>query len=401
MKNILYFFACTFIMNSCLKQDPLTFEIPLLLERSEKLQYFNEWSEVRNQYSDLQYAIKHKPNSIEAYIRLANLFIAEARVTGEHGHYYNAALKTIDWALNQKVITKEQQFLALCAKANVQLSLHSFKEALHTSELALSLNPYNAQIYGSLVDAFVELGDYAKAVETADKMISIRPDLRSYSRVSYLREIYGMPDYAIHAMTLAVEAGSPGSEEKSWAALQLAQLYLRYNKFKESENILNQLLEERPDYPFAKATLAEVYFRLGNSAKAEIELKEACKIIPEVGFYVQLAELYKQENRDTELKSTLKEIIAMLEDDTKHGHNMSLEYANIYLNFYNDPDAALKYLQPDLIMRPENIDINRMLSKIYLAKKDRIKAQDCLQKATRTHSKHPELDEIRNELAQL
>ncbi len=43
-----------------------------------------------------------------------------------------------------------------------------------------------------------------------NRMVSIRPDIRSYSRISYLREIHGDIPGAIEAMELAVEAGAPG-----------------------------------------------------------------------------------------------------------------------------------------------------------------------------------------------
>jgi pentatricopeptide repeat protein len=341
------------------------------------------------------------PQSADALIKLANLFISEARITGEHGHYYAAALQTVEHALSNSKITKDQKFLALSAKASVQLSLHSFAKGLNTAQQAVELNPYNAYIYGALVDAYVELGEYSKAVETADKMVSIRPDLRSYSRISYLREIHGLTKDAIDAMKMAVEAGSPGSEEKSWAALQLAQLCIRYGMNEEAENILYQLLSERPDYPFAKSALAEIFIKQSKFTDAENLLKEASTIIPEVSFYVKLAEIYKSQNRTVELKAILKEVLSMLEDDMKHGHNMSLEYASLYLEFFGDPEGALKYIQQDRIMRPDNIDINRMLAKIYIVKKDKTMAQSFLVKAEKTNSKHPELLELKTQIDQI
>jgi pentatricopeptide repeat protein len=195
MKNLsLILFLCIVCFFSCKKENQTTIaqlQIPQLLDRPEKLKYFNEWSETRNQYADLKYKLSKDPEAIEALLQIANLYTSEARITGEHGHYYNAALAMINHALEVKTITKDQTFLALSAKAGVKLSLHSFDEALHLAQQAVLLNPYNAQIYGALVDAYVELGQYEKAIEMADKMVSIRPDLRSYSRVSYLREIYG------------------------------------------------------------------------------------------------------------------------------------------------------------------------------------------------------------------
>lgn len=397
MKKLSYL-ICTLFIFSCTKEPKTIFEIPALLDRSEKMQYFNEWSTVRTNYADLKHLLTKNSENIDALIRITNLYLAEARITGEHGHYYPAALKTIEHALIQKNITEDQEFLALSAKASVQLSLHHFKDALKTAEMAQQKNPYNALIYGALIDALVELGNYKNAVTLADKMVSMRPDLRSYSRVSYLREIYGMPEEAIKAMQMAVEAGSPGSEEKAWAALQLAQLCIRYNKLEEGASILNQILEERPDYPFAKASLATVYMKQSKYKEAEIELKEACLIIPEVSFYIHLAELYKQTNQTEAFNALIPEILAMLDDDMKHGHNMSLEYAAVYSDLLNDPDKALKYIQEDLSMRPENIDINKSLAKIYQMKKDPQNALKYLEKASSTNSKNPELIEFKQNL---
>ncbi|MBK8448885.1 MAG: tetratricopeptide repeat protein [Saprospiraceae bacterium] len=401
MKLFFYISLLFCTLFACTDQAKVSFETPALLERSEKIQYFNEWSEIRTKYADLKHILTKDASKIDALIQLTNLFIAEARVTGEHGHYYPAAMTTITQALNQKNISKDQKFMALSAKASIELSLHNFKEGLKIAQEAITLNPYNAQIYGALVDAYVELGQYDKAIETVDKMVSIRPDLRSYSRVSYLREIYGLPDESIKAMQMAVEAGSPGSEEKSWAALQLAQLCLRYDKVKEAESILVQLLSERPDYPFGKAALADVYLKQNKIAEAEKELKEACLIIPEVGFYVQLAEIYKKEERKNEFDEKIKEIMEMLEDDMKHGHNMSLEYAAIYTDLLENPDKALEYIQQDQTLRPDNIDINRRLAKIYMLKKDKLKAQEFIQKAEKTNSKHPELKILQTALASM
>ncbi len=401
MKKIIIALSVLLIISACQQHDKsnkIKFDIPVLLDRSEKLQYSIEWPETKNRYADIQHKLIKNPDNIDELIKLSNLFISEARITGEHGHYYNAAIQVVNHALNIKNISKDQKFLALRSKAGIQLSLHDFRNALQTAQEALLLNPYNAQIYGALVDAYVELGMYDKAVECSDKMVSLRPDLSSYSRISYLREIHGMPDEAIKALSMAVEAGSPGSEEKAWAALQLAQLCFRYNKLSEAESILKQLLEERDEYPFAKAALAEIYIQKNKFTEAEKELKEACAIIPEVSFYMTLAELFRKQNRTLELKQQLDVILAMLNDDTKQGHNMSLEYAKFYLEFFDEPDRALAFLQKDMEMRPENIDINKTLAKIYLAKKDKDNAELYAQKANRTHSKNPELLQIQTNL---
>lgn len=393
MKNIITLILVSFLISSC-NQNNTEYAVPNLLDRPESLQYSNEWSEVKNKFADLAYAIKKDKKNIDALIQISNLYISEARVTGEHGHYYNAALEVIEKALTNSKISKDQKFMALSSKASVQLSLHEFDKGLKTAETAMTLNPYNARIYGVLVDANVELGNYAKAVEYSDKMVSLRPDITSYSRVSYLREIHGMPKEAIEAMKMAVLSGSPGSEEKSWAALQLAQLYQKYGKLEEAENILQQILMERENYPFALAALGEIYIIQKKYELAEKTLKEACQIIPEVGFYISLAELYKLQGRNDEMKVILKEVLAMLKEDTDHGHDMSLEFAQLYVQFFNDPDKSLQFIKEDMKKRPSNIDLNRILARIYIAKEDKTNASLCIEKAKVTKSQHPELKEL-------
>ena len=60
----------------------------------------------------------------------------------------------------------------------------------------MRLAPYTARNYGVVGDALIELGRYDEAFRTFDRMSSLRPDLSSYSRVSYARELLGRPDAA-------------------------------------------------------------------------------------------------------------------------------------------------------------------------------------------------------------
>lgn len=376
-------------------------EIPELLDRSPAIQNGNEWETVQNVYGkNRDYLLKGKSTN-KARLDLAQLFMNEARVTGEHGHYYPAALKMLDGVIDTEEQDKDLLFRALSAKAGVQLSLHNFAEALETAEKAVALNPYNAQIYGALVDANVELGNYEEAVQMADKMISIRPDLRSYARVSYLREIHGDVEGSIEAMELSVSAGYPGYEQTSWAQLTLGHLYANYGQEEKAEQVYKLALEQRPNYPFAIAALADLEMQKANYEKAEELLKQACDIIPEVGFYEQLAHVYKETGRTEEMKSLTDEIFVMLADDEASGHVMNLEYAAIYTDLLADYDKALEYAMKEYKKRPENIDVNGALAKIYHLKGESEKAQQFLAAASRTNAQYPELMELKGALASL
>mgnify|MGYP000214782859 CR=1 FL=1 len=371
-----------------------TIDLPKLLDRSEKIQLGKEWDYVQNYYMDRKQALEKNPEDNQAKLEIAQLFIKEARVTGEHGHYYPAALKTINEILSQDSLDNNMNFLALMTKAGVQLSLHEFSDALDTGLKAVKLNPANAQIYGVLVDANVELGNYGEAVKLADRMVSIKPDLRSYSRISYLREIHGDVEGAKKALTLAVEAGYPGYEETAWAMLTLGELYAEYGEIDKAEKIYEQIVEMRPNYPFAVAALGDIAYEKGEIEKAEKIYNDAIEIIPEVGFYISLAQIYKETGREDEYTNIISEIMEMLEDDVVHGHNMNLEYAHLYNDVMDNPDKALVYVKKEYEKRPENIDVNRVLSKIYLNLDDKTNSKIYAEAAGITNSKHPELKKI-------
>jgi len=378
---------------SCQENSPNNNQdFPELIDRSEKIQHGKEWDYVQNIYSDKINQLRAEPENTEAKLVLAQLFIKEARVTGEHGHYYPAALSMIDAILDSKEeLDPTTKFQALMHKAGVQLSLHDFADALETGKQAIILNPRNAQIHGVLVDAYVELGDYDQAIKIADKMAAMKPDLRSYSRISYLREIHGDISGAIEAMTLAVEAGYPGYEETAWAMHTLAELYHRYGEEDKAEKVYQNILEVREDYPFAVAALGDLYYERGDLEKAQEKLNEAIGIIPEVGFYISLARIYKDQNRQAEFEEIKKEILLMLEDDVVHGHNMNLEYTDIYLDLFEDPETALSYVQKEYEKRPDNIDVNLLMAKVYQNLNDTAKLRIYADAASITNSVHPDL----------
>jgi tetratricopeptide (TPR) repeat protein len=363
--------------------------IPKLLDRNENLRMGKEWDDVMGQYQKLKIAITKNPSDHESKIRMAQLCIREARVTGEHGHYYNGALAMTEQVLKSSNLDLNMEFLALVTKAGVQLSHHDFAGALITGQKALIINPNNPQIYGVLVDAHVELGQYEKAVILADKMISLKPDLRSYARISYIREIHGQVDQSFEAMNMAVSAGVPGYEDTAWAMLTLADLYKLYGQQTKAKALYEEILAQRPNYPFAISGLGDIALENKDLQLAEKLTKQAMDIIPEVGFYTQMAIIYKSQGRCQELEKITKEIFTMLEDDEKSGHNMNLEYASFYNDILENPISAMAYAQKEYKKRPANIDVNRMMAKISNQLDQ--DASEYIAAASSTNSKHPEL----------
>ena len=96
-------------------------------------------------------------------LQLVTLFIQEARVTGDHSYYDKASIKYLSDDTYQK---DSNNFEALVMKSIIQMSQHHFSDGLQTATKAQQINPYNAFVYGMLVDGNVESGNYAEAVRT-------------------------------------------------------------------------------------------------------------------------------------------------------------------------------------------------------------------------------------------
>jgi tetratricopeptide (TPR) repeat protein len=392
---LIIFLAVGLLTTSCTENKKnelkISIEVPKLLTRKAVLGSKAEEELFIKKYNEAVLAIKDTATNNKAALTLTELFITEARITGEHPYYYPAALKMVDFVLGNAPKDKEILFAAYSLKSSVLLSLHQFKEGLEEAKKAVDINPYNANIYGALVDGNVELGNYDEAIKMADKMVSIRPDLRSYSRVSYLREIYGDVEGAKEAMIMAVKAGYAGDEATAWARYTLGKIYETYGDTASASMHYQITLQERPNYAFALGGLASLDCKKKDWKAAEQKLNAAIKIIPEVSFYEDLVEVYQQTGKKAEAKQTAEEIIKMMKEDEASGHVMHLDQAKIYLNLLNDPKTAKELALKEYKTRSKNIDVNLVLAEIASAENNKEELQKYLTAAKSTNSKKPAL----------
>jgi tetratricopeptide (TPR) repeat protein len=361
-----------------------------LLERTGPISTTTEWINTKAAIYGLQDQIRKKPDDLSAKLLLALAYMQEARITGEHPYYYPAALELIEEVIDEQS-DPSLRFEALVAKASVLLSLHHFEEALEIGNQALLLNKNNASVYGILCDAHVELGNYSKAVEMADAMIAIRPDIRSYARVSYLREIHGDLPGAVKAMHLAVSAGYPGLEQTAWTRVTLGLLYEKQGDLENASRQYNLAVDEYPNYAFGIGGLARIEAKKKNYAGSIRLFSKAGEIIPEFSFQEGLVNLYKKTGKISEAEKASEKLRAMLSEDEEAGHCVDLELANIYLDIIEDTDKALKYGEKAYEQRPHNIDVCKTLAYIYYRKKDIKAAEKYLKTATRMHSQDASL----------
>ena len=354
----------------------------------------SEWINTQNVIDEMERQLKRNPpNSIEIKLKLVQAYIQQGRVTGEHS-YYDALAYTL---VNEVLEDDAKNFEALCCKATLQASAHQFPEALQTSNKGIKMNPHNSYIYGIKCDALVELGKYDSAIATADKMISIRPDIRSYARISYLREIVGDYPGAIDAMQLALQAGYPGLEQTEWVRVYLGHLYEITGKTNQAEMHYNQALMNRNFYAPALAGLARIEKSKKNYVIAIEHYKKAIELMEDYSFHRELALLYRLTNETEKSKNEFQLALDLL---LKHkhptleengiGHNIDRELALVYSSM-NENEKALNSAFAEYKSRPENIDVNEVLAWCFYKISDYKNAQAYILNALSTKSKNAEL----------
>jgi tetratricopeptide (TPR) repeat protein len=187
-------------------------------------------------------------------------------------------------------------------------------------------------------------------------MVSLRPDLRSYSRVAYLRELYGDRNGAKQAMKMAADAGAFGQEDRAWCLKELANLYLGEGNLDTAEYIFKGILEERPSYAFAYSGLAQVQIARKQYSDAIATLVKATQLSPEHIFIEQLADLYLTFG-DTLSAATMREkVFASFAQHEKDGWMIDKEYAAFCLGQSIKLDDALIRAEREYKVRPDNIE---------------------------------------------
>jgi tetratricopeptide (TPR) repeat protein len=361
--------------------------------RLGRLALGGEWINTRASMQGLLAKLRADPNDQKSRLLLAEAYMQEGRITGNHPYYDAAAMQLLQDVLK----ADPQSFEALCCQASLSLTQHHFSQGLALAQQAQQLNPQSGYVYGLLTDANVELGHYDEAVKMADKMNQVRPDLTAYARVSYLREIYGDLPGAIQAMDMAVKAGYTGLEQTEWSRVALGHLYEVSGHLDQAAGYYQQALALRPNYAYGLAGLARVAAARHDYPTAINNLKLARATVKDYAFTDELVDVYRLNHQPAEAAQMARESVQMLaeaaqqaNEDEQLGHYTDRELAYAYLKT-NDLEKALTHAKIEYARRPDNIDVNETLAWVHYKRGEYAEAQRYMQVARRTNSQNPVL----------
>jgi tetratricopeptide (TPR) repeat protein len=283
--------------------------------------------------ASFQRRLKDNPEDFSSYVNLANAYLQKVRETGDPSLYAKA-----DDLLDRAEKIEPQNPELFATRGILALARHDFARALEFGERALALNPESARYYGIVGDAQIELGRYEEAIASYQKMIDLRPDFSSYSRVAYARELYGDPEGAIQAMQDVVDAGAPVPENKAWAYVQLGNLRFTTGQLEEAAKDYDLATKTLPNYPPALAGQARIAAARGELEDAAALYQQAFDRMPLAEYAILLGDVYTEmgERQKAAQQYDLVRVIDKLY--RANGVNTDLEIAL----FYADHDMKLQ-----------------------------------------------------------
>jgi tetratricopeptide (TPR) repeat protein len=234
----------------------------------------------------LEGEVRNRPDSTVAYTLLAEAHIQRARETGDGAHHRRA-----ERVLRLALARDPRDPAALTGMGTLAAARHDFATALHYGRRAHRLAPGVIRPYGVIVDALIELGRYQAAGRALQRMIDLKPNLASYARASYYRELHGDLAGALEAMRLAAAAGGEAREQVAYVQTLLGDLQLDRGAVGPATAAYRLALARLPGYVDARFGLARAQEQTGRLESAERSLLAVVADRPDADHLALLGEV--------------------------------------------------------------------------------------------------------------
>ncbi len=284
----------------------------------------------------LQARLQVFPQDWKSYASLGLAYVQEARVTADPT-YYPKAEGVLQRSLD---LHGQDNFEAMVGMAALSAARHDFVAALDWGERAKAVNPYNGSVYGVIGDAQVELGRYDDAFSTFQTMVDTRPDLASYARISYARELQGDVAGAIEAMSGA-EAFAGTALDRAWAANQLGELYFNSGRLGKAAEQYRLATNLAPAFVPPQAGLAKVAWARGDVEEAIARYTEVTQRYPSPEYVIALGDLYELSGRTEQARQQFDLVATIQRLFTSNGVNVDLELS-LYQADHGEAASALQ-----------------------------------------------------------
>ena len=282
-----------------------------------------------------------RPKDPEAYAEMAAAYMEKARETGDGGFYGRA-----EAACRKALELAPENYAALRLVSWVQSGQHRFREALVSARRALERDARDPLNYGTLGDALLELGEYQEGAQAIQRMVDLRPDVSSYTRAAYVRELFGDVPGAIEVMSMAVRAASSRDhEQNAWCRVQLGNLFFHAGRLADAEAQYQAALQIFSNYHFAFAGLGRVRAAQERFDEAIRFYQASVDLVPTHEAVFGLADLYAHLERPTEAARQIELVETIERINQANGVQSEAQVAMFYADHGLKLAEALKIVR--------------------------------------------------------
>ncbi len=330
-----------------------------------------------------QELIEKMPDAALGFNKLAVAYIKRARETGDFSLNNKA-----ETAVKRALEIDENNFEANKIYTSLLLTLHRFSEALALGKSLQEKYPTDSFFYGVLTDANVELGNYDEALKNVQKMVDLRPDTASYSRVSHVRSLYGDSEGAIEAMTTAARIADPMDKEaQAWCLVRLGEEFFKIGSYDKAEKQFDDALKIFPNYYLALAAKGKALAANGDFENAVKFLQTAQDRVPLTETVIQLGDVYAKTG-DAEKAAKQYELAEIIEKSA--GSEDQRRLALLWADRDQNPDEALAIARREYETR-QDIYAADILAWCLYKKGDFAEAQKIINEAMRLKTKDAQI----------
>jgi tetratricopeptide (TPR) repeat protein len=297
-----------------------------------------------------QAEIAKHPDHAPYYDMLAMAYARRARETSDVQYYAKA-----EETLQRSFALAPDNYEGLKTQAWLQLGRHEFAKALETATKLNQKTPDDVIVYGYLVDANVELGNYKAAVAAAQWMLDLRAgNIPGLTRAGYLRELHGNIPGALELMQMAFDATAPSErEDRAWLATQMAHLNFVAGDFSKAEQYASGALNLFPNYHYALGTLAQVRIAQKRYDEAVTLLRKRYTAAPHAENLFALGEALELAGNTDEAQTAFAEFERKSLAETNIGDNSNHELIAYYVDHAHQPAKALEVATRELARRKD------------------------------------------------
>jgi len=336
-----------------------------------------------------------RPENVETSINLFRRAIkedpsyAQAQAALAQAYWYKySATKDTQWAEAAKTAVRAARDLnsqlpeVQLAIADFNLRTGAYAEAVSGFQHAIDLDQRNVNAYLGLGGAYSSLGKTAEAEQTFRHAIDISPQCWScYNLLGAFLYKHARFGEAAQAWQKVTEL----TPDNVWGYMNVGATYLYIGQFGKADEYLRRALQLAPNNPDLYSNAGTASFFLGHFEEDVAYCKKALELMPQkYDYWGNLADGYRMiPGQSGNAAAAYQKAIHLAEMELKINpldadllSSLAMYYART-----NDPVRARSYLERALKEKPDDIEVLRIASLVYLEVGNRPEAMHWLQKA--------------------